>query len=801
MKHLNEAQLEDVLVGGPPPPRATWIETAAAGNHARKGDHQARVTCAATLESRRSLFRRLPTKSLALSHDPPPEALAHLTENGRAHLLADHLECVGKLAAQSARAFGSAEWARLAGRWHDLGKYAGNFQKMIREANGFEAHIEGDVSGPRDHSTAGAIHACRALDAQGLPVAFAIAGHHAGLSDLVDLKTRLKNKNERYQAALAGGAPTSLLEAEPPSVPGFIREDPSPKEQSLRVEFWTRMLFSALCDADFLDTEAFYDDTRTALRGTSTTLEALEAALTSHLERLSDDAPPTEVNRVRADVLQACRAAAPKPPGIFALTVPTGGGKTLASMAFALAHARHHELERVVVAIPYTSIIEQNASVYRTVLGKEHVLEHHSALDPVRETPKNRIACENWDAPVVVTTTVQLFESLFANRTSRCRKLHRLARSIIILDEAQTLPPGLLTPILDGLRALARDYGATIIISTATQPAFRRPGLACGFDEVTEIVPREVEAFSRLRRVRVVWPTSPAPVPYADLAAQVGRERDVLAIVHRRRDARELTEAVDDVCGDTSTLHLSALMCPEHRSRVLDGIKSRKAGGDAVRLVSTQLVEAGVDLDFAVVYRALAGLDSLAQAAGRCNREGRLSGQGDLRVFVPPTEPPKGVPRAAMAVAEGMIRAEGPLDLDDPGVYQRYFEQLYGSRNLDTKDIQALRAKLHFKTVAREFSLIEDDWSAPLVVPYGTAPKRVADLDRWGPSRGRLRALQRFTITVERRRLEAWIQGGIVRRVADTVSVLDELYQPAYDERFGLLPDRVGQVETGSLVV
>ncbi len=727
------------------------------------------------------------------------QALAHLTLEGREHALLDHLRAVAEGAARFAAPFGSAEIARLAGLWHDLGKYAPAFQKMIREANGFEAHVEGDAGGPRDHSSAGAIHAAQTLGEAGQPIAFAIAGHHAGLANQSDLGERLRRKGDPagedrcLVRARDGGAPADLLTAAAPPLPAHLRGATDDHRRAR--EMYTRMLFSALCDADFLDTEAFYREGQATLRGGSPAIGDLAFQLDRRLDALEAGAPATPVNRVRAEVRQACAAAAQAAPGVFSLTVPTGGGKTLASLSFALAHARQHGLARVVVAIPFTSIIEQSAQAYRDALPSEGaVLEHHSALDPRRETAQNRVAAENWDAPVIVTTTVQLLGSLFANRPSACRKLHRLARSVIVLDEAQSLPAGMLAPILDGLRTLVRDFGASIVICTATQPAFGKASwLDTGFDDVREIVPPEVRAFDRLRRVRTRWPRGPEPVSYEDLAQELARERDVLAIVHRRDDARELTTTLDQRLGDDATLHLSALMCAEHRSVVLAEIKARKQRREPVRLVATQLVEAGVDLDFAIVYRALGGLDALAQAAGRCNREGRLQGLGELRVFVAPTNPPRGVPEAGLAVTRGMLASVPDLDLFAPSSFTAYFRALYSTRSLDEKRIQEARAALRFKDVAELFKLIEDDWSAPIVVPYGPeAAARIHDVEQLGPSRERLRALQRLTVNVKRADRERWIQSGYARWVRDTVVVLDKRFASAYQDRFGLIPDRVG---------
>lgn len=734
--------------------------------------------------------------------DVSREPLAHLTQDGAPHLLFDHLVTVGELASAFASSFQGGEVARYTGRLHDLGKYAAAFQRRIRTENGFEAHLEADTSGRPNHSSAGALWAQRALGFDSIPVALAIAGHHAGIGDLYTVfRERFVRDAARLDEALQQRPPEVLLA---PPEPALVQELEELGREPMRMELFTRMVFSSLCDADFLDTEAFYDPSRAGARTCSVTITDLQRTLTAFLDDKQRQAPSTPVNQVRREVLDACRGAAKLAPGVYSLTVPTGGGKTLSSLAFALDHARIHGLGRVVMAIPFTSITEQTTAVYREAfspLGPDAVLEHHSMLDPVRETARNRIASENWDAPLVVTTTVQLFESLFANRPGACRKLHRLARSVIILDEAQTLPIHLLGPILDMLRALVEHYGCTVLICTATQPAFKRsPSMPHGFARITEIMPPELDAFERLRRVQVRWPEpGGAPTPYPELAEELVAEEDVLTIVHRRQDARELCEFLDERLGDRATFHLSALMCAAHRSEILHRIRDRKQAGLPVRLVATQLVEAGVDLDFAIVYRAVAGVDAMAQAAGRCNREGKLPGLGELRVFHAPTDPPKGVLATAAGIARGLIKS-GP-DLFDPALYEAFFTQLYAAGDPDRLEIQELRKRLNYPEVAKQFRMIEDDWSASLVIPRGEADALVRELELLGASRARLRQLQRYIVTVPKKHLAAWVSRGYVREVAEAVHVLDSLWMSAYDERFGLVPDRMGRADPELFII
>ncbi|WXH30130.1 hypothetical protein WA016_04100 [Myxococcus stipitatus] len=724
-----------------------------------------------------------------------------MTRTGRPHLLREHLEAVGSLAAEFAPREDMKVPALATGRWHDLGKYRGHFQYRIRTENGFEAHLEPEGGGDKDHSTAGALWALRA-EAALFPVAMAIAGHHGGLSDMEKFKERVQRPGKKalLEEALAQGVPQDLQ-----TTPTGLSVAPLLTLSRHRLEFWTRMLFSSLCDADFLDTERFFDEGREAERRVGVTLEQLSDGLRAYLDRKQSGAPDTVVNQVRREVLSSVLAAAPSASGVFSLTVPTGGGKTLTSMAFALEHARARGQRRVIVAIPYTSIIEQSAAVYREAFGElgHAVIEHHSAVDPRRETALNRVASENWDAPVIVTTTVQLLESLFANRPAACRKLHNIAHSVIVLDEAQTLPPSLLTAILDGLKTLVEDYGCSVVICTATQPALgRRPELPEGFASIRELVPPEVRAFERLRRVQVCWPTRREPTPYAELAEAVAREQDVLVVVHRRDDARKLCALVDGlVGGEGKTLHLSALMCPEHRSVVLADIKERKRRGEPVRLVATQLVEAGVDLDFRVVYRSMAGLDALAQAAGRCNREGLLDGLGELRIYEAETAPPVGVLRAAVDVTRALRVQRPDLDLFAPESFRFYFERLFANANRDGKAIQELRKELRFEAVAGTFKLVEDEWSAPVVVPYSGCEPWLEELMKVGPSRERLRALQRFTVTVPRKVLESWVERKWAQVASETVVFLGPEHRgTAYDPTFGLMPEKVGILDPGVLI-
>ena len=704
------------------------------------------------------------------------------------HLLVEHLQSVAVVAGEFAGGCGDAStarnWACAAGLWHDLGKYRPGFQKYVRLADGENAHIVGKVaSRDKSHSAAGALWAERLMEQKhgtagklaARVLMYLIAGHHAGLDDWYGgLKERLQGEDAQreLQEALAASPPADLLAhgdlaARIPGGPeGFA--------------LWVRMLFSCLVDADFLDTEAHFDAGRPARREGFPTLAHMRQAFDAHMAALP--VARTPVNTLRAGILRQCRAKAALPAGFFSLTVPTGGGKTLSSLAFALEHALAHGKRRIVYAIPYTSIIEQTADVFRKVfetLGDEVLIEHHSQADAAEkdETARSRLACENWDAPLVVTTNVQLFESLFAAKTSRCRKLHNLAGGVIVLDEAQQLPPDFLQPILDVLDLLVKHYGVTVVLCTATQPAlnsthyFDASKNLRGLENVREIIDDPDALFTVLKRVHVELPPDwTTPTPWADLAAQLGAEDCVLAIVNTRKAARELQRLMPE-----GTLHLSALMCGAHRKDVIAQIKERlqakRAGRDPrpLRVVSTQLVEAGVDIDFPVVYRALAGLDSIAQAAGRCNREGRLEGKGRVVVFVPPEKPPLGHLRkgadACMTTLHG--QAHDPLAR---GLFARYFTEFYHSVDLDSRGIVNLlkvepRAlAVQFRSAANAFRLIDDEDKATVVVRYALQQdeieKLLGILAAEGPQRWLMRKLQRYTVSIPKREADRMLTQG-----------------------------------------
>ena len=724
------------------------------------------------------------------------------------HDLAEHLCEVGKLAADFASRFG-ADWARLAGRWHDLGKFRPRFQKYIRQASGFEAdaHIKGEA-GKAPHSTAGALLAIDRFGAAGRVLAYLIAGHHAGLADWFGgLRERLDDPKSQAELveSLGENPPENLLDAG--DFKHNLRTIPGGKDG---FALWVRMLFSALVDADFLDTERYMEPDKFASRNAWPTLAALAPLFDAHMGKLAAEADPTPVNKLRTDILRQCRQAALHDAGLFSLTVPTGGGKTLSGMAFALEHARRHGKRRVIHVIPYTSIIEQTAGVFRSIFGNDAVIEHHSNVesDPDKETSATRLACENWDAPIIVTTNVQFFESLFASRTSRCRKLHNIVDSVVILDEAQLLPPEFLQPILDVLNLLTRHYGVTVVLSTATQPALAsrqyfdaRQNLR-GLDHVREIIDDPDTLYAALERVNVRLPDDwHQPTDWPQLAEALTAHESALAIVNTRKDARALWDAMPK-----GTLHLSALMCGAHRSDVIKDIKKQLTAEPPIptRVVSTQLVEAGVDVDFPVVYRALAGLDSIAQAAGRCNREGLLKGKGEVVIFVAPKPAPSGLLLQGENACRDVLRdvTDSPLAR---ARFAQYFERLYYGCQLDKAGIcddlfmagghlDGRELAVNFRTASEKFRLIDDEDSLPIVVRYRGKDGQNAEIDQWlamlrrdGPKRWLMHKLQRYIVNLRRRQALLLLERG------DVEEILSGLYAQAgdglYDEVLGLLPE------------
>ncbi len=646
--------------------------------------------------------------------------IAHVRENADGALeaqdLFQHLKGVATFAKGFADQFGAGDWAELMGNLHDLGKFAPGWQKELCKETGYDldAFIETEEN-KGNHSTLGAVFA----QSRELPewckrvLAYAIAGHHAGLPDWEPggegdcLQNRLFGED-----ASAGIDPKKLdlLEKinQVPQVKSFLTSLSLPRSEPLTlrrtlekpatdaVHLWIRMLFSCVVDADFLDTEKFMSPDKFAMRGCYPEISALKEKLDLYMEQKSASAKPGIISDLRGKVLVVCQEKALLPPGFFTLSVPTGAGKTLASMVFALDHALAHGKRRVIVGIPYTSIIEQTAKVYKfgtdrddeiasgaLLFGEHNVVEHHSNIDPTKQTQHSRLATENWDAPIIVTTNVQLFESLAASRPSACRKLHSIANSVVILDEAQLLPTPYLLSILANLRHLVEYFGVTVLFCTATQPALIGKiggGTAAfpGIETATEIYDQErAELYSSFERVTFYVPSDEERYEeWEPLAEDLKKFSRVLCVVNTRQSARDLYGLMPK-----GTFHLSALMCAEDRSDTITTVKELLSDASQnVRLISTQLIEAGVDIDFPVVYRAFAGLDSLVQSAGRCNREGGMPIPGRVVVFNPPANSPRGLLAKGEEAARMILKGRSSFKLSDE-LFREHFREFYGRVN------------------------------------------------------------------------------------------------------------------------
>lgn len=721
-----------------------------------------------------------------------PKYVAHISDDGKRFESAEeHLRAVSSLASEFAKPFGASSWAFAAGLAHDIGKYSIAFQKRILD------------DGPKvDHSTAGAKELRRV--AAGL-LSYCVAGHHGGLPNggtpLDDGSTLLG----RLGAAERDEIPDYRAFRNEIAIPALnapsLRSVPNGEsDASFTLSFLTRMIYSCLVDADFLCTELFMKgERRNGLPYER--IPVLRNRLEKSLEAFYP--PKGKVNEARCKLLDDCLEASRREPGVFTLTAPTGSGKTLAMLRFALNHAcsASTDIRRVICAIPYTSIIEQNAQVYRRVLGEANVLEHHSSFDfgdsddPGDEGFRMRLASENWDAPVVVTTNVKLFESLFASKPSMCRKLHNVSNSVILLDEAQMIPLKYLKPCIKALAELVKNYGCTVVLCTATQPCLNSYFAAEGI-EVAEIASSPDALSESLARV---YYRSEGRLSDKELVEALLENDQVLCIVNSRKQARALYDELSDGEED-GVFHLTTMMHAQGRRRALAKIAARVASNERCLVVATCLVEAGVDLDFPVVYRAVAGVDSLVQAAGRCNREGRRSrDESIVHLFI--SSDSYNMPREIaqrVAIAESTLPAlleRSVANLDVEKAVPSFFSRLYlakGDDELDAKgvvrrmsanNVQKGVAIYPFADVARDFKLIEEG-SFPLVIPRRDNKEALERVRLGVASRRDWRMLSLYTVSIYASDVRALDEAGAIEMLTpDTYLLLDGSY---YREEVGL---------------
>ena len=667
------------------------------------------------------------------------EYWAH-TDGTHKQELKEHLENVSKLASQYATKFDAKHMGSVLGLLHDIGKYSNAFQQRLIK----QTHIV-------DHSTAGAQVASQKYKC-GLPISYCIAGHHGGLSDWIDendnsgLYFRLEKSIPPYDAYDSEiNFPVNL------DLPLNMKAILKHRNSFFGYTVFIRMLFSCLIDADWEDTRKFYQG---STENTYPSLNTLQKKLKKYLDTLST-LQKNKINETRNQILQSAISAGTKRRGLFTFTVPTGGGKTLSSLAFALRHALHHNLDRIIYVIPFISITEQTAKIFQDILGNDSILEHHSSFQSINDEfysgkDNLKLMKQRWDAPIIVTTAVQFFESLFSNRPSQCRKLHNIINSVVILDEAQTLPTHLLRPTVNMLEILTEYFGVTILLCTATQPALlESQNFKNGLKNVIEIIKNPMELASKMKRTKII---SIGKIDYQQLVerlvhgvnhfAEIPNNTDgkslnthnqVLCIVNTRKHAYDLfcavkTKLPNDV---ESIYHLSALMCSKHRKKILDEIRQDLKNSKDCIVISTSLVEAGVDLDFKTVYREINGLESIAQAAGRCNREGKYD-VGFVYVFEIDKLHPH-IQRLVSSSRDLLLNSSDPLS---PDSLTKYFKKAYSSQEigiddldkkqiLDKTDHKRNSAALCFKTIAREYHIIDPMIS--IIIPYDNSAKLLLD--------------------------------------------------------------------------
>ena len=704
------------------------------------------------------------------------EYIAH-KDGERIQTVKEHLYGTAELAGSFAERFGKKEWGYCCGMLHDLGKYSKEFQRKIQN----------DTSERVDHSTAGA-KVCNEKGGYYSILSYCIAGHHAGLPDY---------GNTAIGNSLCGRCKKKICDFEnyknEIQVPQ-IHTNPivfdSTKNLDFSLSVFVRMLYSCLVDADFLDTESFMKNENTG-RVSGETMEVLEKKLEQHIASWLSNNEQESINGRRTEILRHCIEMGKQEKGIYRLTVPTGGGKTIASLAFALRHAVKHQMDRIIYVIPYTSIIEQNAQVFREILGTGNVLENHCNVEykDSEEFYPMQLASENWDKPVVVTTNVQFFESLFGNKSSKCRKIHNIANSVVIFDEAQMLPMDYLKPCVSVLQELVDNYASSIVLCTATQPALEM--FFSSKDKIIELCPHMEEQFRFFKRVTY---EKIGKISQDELIMQIQGEQSVLCIVNTKKTAQELYKKLQ---GEGKNIyHLSTNMYPKHRKRVLKMIRERLEKNEKCIVISTSLVEAGVDLDFDIVYRQIAGMDSMIQAAGRCNRNGKHD-VAESKVYIFDFIDEKRVANQKLQIETAESVLQDYEKVDDLIGIADYFKRLYHYRgaSLDKKNIMGefKSMRFNFSKVAKEFKLIEENTKLIFITRELKAEELLNELKIKGASRERLREAGQYCVQVygdERTKnslFDKLYSNGMIRPISEDMQNFYELVsQKQYSDECGL---------------
>ena len=691
----------------------------------------------------------------------------------------EHLSGVANLAEKFANEFGMGSWGRVLGLLHDKGKERKAFQDYIKKNSGYDSTIQYPTE--HTHAFVGGVIAKSLYGKTATDLLCnQIVSHHTGLHDYYEMDGIL---NKEIPLGVNQSVEKIGLN-KPPFAPDF-------KD----FNHLSRMLFSCLVDADYLDTELFMDEESARKRINDIKLESLLPLLETYIDNLQTSSAESEVNAIRRLVQERCVSTADMAKGFYSLTVPTGGGKTLSSLVWALRHAVHNGMKRIIIAIPYTSIIVQTASILKKIFGEESVLEHHSNFDPQSVKKefrhKAKLATENWDYPIVVTTNVQLFESMFSNKPSDCRKLHNIANSVIILDEVQTLPTDYLQPIVDALKSYQRMFGISVLFTTASQPVLSGLIEGCnpqaafqGIDNITEIIPKEYVLHERLRRVRLDIDNTGST--YDEIANRLLRHDKVLCIVNTRNDAREIFERLPK---EGLTIHLSRMMCPRHVSKAIQEIKQALSDNSetVIRVVATQLIEAGVDIDFPVVYRQEAGLDSILQAAGRCNREGKLD-IATTYVFSLSVEH-----KLYGSIIDANNARLNMINVNDwfaPETMTEYFRQLYCRKEtFDKKDLKTLLYKpteMCFAEATKEFRLIEETGKT-VYVNMDDSLELVERLKSDGITYSLMKQLSQYSVSIHERDFQKLLSYGAIEEVIEGIYVVNDRAQ--YDTNIGLRLD------------
>jgi CRISPR-associated endonuclease/helicase Cas3 len=717
-------------------------------------------------------------------------------KKGKWQILEEHLNNVAAIASDFAKEFNSSEWAYNIGLLHDIGKASEDFQEYLQKSANIDSDEDGGYIQRTNHSGAGAIFSMRKYNLMGKVLAYCIAGHHAGLANwylgVSALSLRIGDKGNGRDNKYFDEQVKEYAE----KLSKLLKNDlPQPQLKNCLndLHLWIKMLYSCLVDADFLDTEKFLDEEKYYSRSKFDSISKLSDKFFKYMADKINKADKTKLNKIRKDIFDYCKNSAGKNSGFFELAVPTGGGKTLSAMAFAFEHAVKYNKNRIIYVIPYTSIIEQTSKILKDILGSENVVEHHSNIDPDKETESSRLACENWDAPIIVTTNVQFFESLYANKSSKCRKLHNIANSVIILDEAQMLPLELLYPCIDILKQLVNNYKTTILFSTATAPYLPE------IERIEKIIPDSMKLYDELKRVNYNFRVKDSVNDtWESIADKIKQYKQVLCVVNTRRDCYDLHKLMPK-----GTIHLSALMCAQHRSKIIAEIKERLKNKEEIRVVSTQLVEAGVDIDFPIVYRAFAGLPSIIQTAGRCNREGKAE-KGEVFIFKPPNAIPAGLMRKSADVTKDLMRCDDFV-IDSAEISKKFFEYLIVRANSTgdkeyKKDLvdEAAQDNFEFSSYSDKFNIIDDKCSKPIIVKYDKSEELISTLRYAGISKDLMRKLQRYTVNIPPNKFKEIQSKGLIEEIQEGIFAQDakDFYSEdvglnVFDDKYGITIEQI----------